>query len=153
MKRTWTDKQLIQAVADSLNIVGVIRLLGLTVAGGNHKSIKSHILRLNLNTSHFSKENQFSGLRSWIRTKTYEDKEIFIKNSKVSSLTVRRRARKTLLPYKCNGCGVSNTYNNLPLNLELDHINGTHNDNRIVNLRWMCPNCHSQTENFGSKNR
>ena len=48
-------------------------------------------------------------------------------------------------------CGLSEWING-KLVLELDHINGDHTDNRIENLRFLCPNCHSQTETFRSKN-
>ena len=56
-----------------------------------------------------------------------------------------------MLEYKCLECGIGNTYNNKPLSLQLEHKNGIHNDNRIENLCFLCPNCHSQTETFSGK--
>lgn len=44
-------------------------------------------------------------------------------------------------------------WNNKALSLQLDHINGVNTDNRVENLRWLCPNCHSQTDTYGSKNK
>ena len=52
---------------------------------------------------------------------------------------------------KCEICGCSNEWNGKPLILQLDHINGNHSDNRLENLRIVCPNCHSQTETFSNK--
>jgi len=52
---------------------------------------------------------------------------------------------------KCNACGTENTWNNKPLVLQLDHIDGDSDNNYPKNLRLLCPNCHSQTDNFGSK--
>ena len=54
--------------------------------------------------------------------------------------------------YKCEKCGLSE-WQGEPLICELHHINGDSTDNRIENLIILCPNCHSQTDNFRSKNR
>ena len=51
----------------------------------------------------------------------------------------------------CSECGLENTWNNKPLVLQLDHIDGNSDNNYPTNLRLLCPNCHTQTENFGSK--
>jgi len=56
-----------------------------------------------------------------------------------------------MLDYKCNYCGNDGEYNGKPLSLHLDHINGINDDNRLDNLRFLCPNCHSQTETYGGK--
>lgn len=54
--------------------------------------------------------------------------------------------------YKCEKCGL-NKWNGEQISLQLHHINGDNTDNRIENLMLLCPNCHSQTDNFcGSKN-
>lgn len=52
---------------------------------------------------------------------------------------------------KCEICGQLPEWNGKPLVLQLDHINGDHYDNRIENLRIVCPNCHTQTDTFGTK--
>jgi hypothetical protein len=54
---------------------------------------------------------------------------------------------------KCESCGIGPIYNNKPLVLQLDHINGNHSDNSISNVRILCPNCHSQTPTFCGKDR
>ena len=56
-----------------------------------------------------------------------------------------------MLEYKCSICGNNGVYMEKPLTLQLDHINGVNNDNRLENLRFLCPNCHSQTETFSGK--
>jgi hypothetical protein len=51
----------------------------------------------------------------------------------------------------CVECGQTNTHNNKPLVLQIDHVDGNSDNNYPKNLRLLCPNCHTQTENFGSK--
>ena len=54
---------------------------------------------------------------------------------------------------QCSICQTGNIWNNEPLSLQLDHINGINNDHRLENLRLLCPNCHSQTETFSGKRK
>jgi len=69
-----------------------------------------------------------------------------IKKKAKSRSTVRKYAIKyNVLPYECNCCGNKGNWHGLPMTLELHHINGKNNDNRIENLTFLCPNCHSQT--------
>jgi len=63
----------------------------------------------------------------------------------------RRLIAEKLLEYKCDQCGLDQFWNNKQISLQLDHINGINNDNRIENLRFLCPNCHSQTTNYAGK--
>jgi Zn finger protein HypA/HybF involved in hydrogenase expression len=53
--------------------------------------------------------------------------------------------------YKCNECGITD-WNGKDIILEIDHINGDNTDNRIENLRYLCPNCHSQTSTYKGRN-
>lgn len=69
--------------------------------------------------------------------------------SKIRSEIIKNK----LLPYMCDKCGISEWKGN-SLSLHLDHINGINNDNRLDNLRFLCPNCHSQTDTYcGKANR
>tara|TARA_R110000765_G_scaffold7963_6_gene26122 strand:+ start:152 stop:808 length:657 start_codon:yes stop_codon:yes gene_type:complete len=68
---------------------------------------------------------------------------IFIENSTAGRSTVKQHYVKTV-PYCCVICSNKGQHNSIPLTLELDHINGIRNDNRLFNLRLLCPNCHSQ---------
>jgi hypothetical protein len=63
-----------------------------------------------------------------------------------------RILKEGLLDNKCSICGIS-SWNNKPLNLELDHIDGNRINHQISNLRLLCTNCHSQTDTYISKNQ
>ena len=80
--------------------------------------------------------------------------EILVKDSKYTNMTClkQRALRAKLIDYKCAICGI-NEWLGKKIILQLDHINGDNRDNRIENLRLLCPNCHSQTETYCGKNR
>lgn len=74
------------------------------------------------------------------------------KEVSVLRMKIRKKILKeNLIPYKCAWCDLESIWNNKSITLQLDHINGINNDNRLENLRFLCPNCHSQTENFAGR--
>ncbi len=75
------------------------------------------------------------------------------KKGKVSTRRTLHRVLKHLYGYRCVECGNEGEYNGKPLALQLDHIDGNAGNNMPINLRLVCPNCHSQTETFVAKNK
>jgi len=82
-----------------------------------------------------------------------DDIHVFIENSKMARHLVKKRVvEKNLIHYSCQICSNDGNHNNLPLVLQIDHINGINNDHRLNNLRFLCPNCHTQQETYAGKN-
>ena len=81
------------------------------------------------------------------------ENELFVENSKASRNVIKRKIiRENLIEYKCKKCGIKNIWQNEEITLELEHINGINNDNRLENLCFLCPNCHSQTITNSGRN-
>ena len=81
------------------------------------------------------------------------EENIFIENSTASQKTLRDWYFKgKYTPYVCSICGQEPVWQGKELTLILDHINGINKDDRLENLRWVCPNCNQQLDTTGSKN-
>lgn len=75
--------------------------------------------------------------------------QVFCENSQVARSSLKKFIEKeAFLEKKCSICQNEGNWLGNPLTLEIDHINGINNDNRRENLRWLCPNCHSQTPTY-----
>ncbi len=139
---SWTDEQLREAVSTCSNYASVIRKLGLIPAGGNYDAIKRRIRDLELDTSHFHTSIPFHG--NWRRDPTPLD-ELLVVGRDLGSHTLKLRLfAEGLKSPACELCGWATRR---PLDgvipVELDHINGDRRDNRLDNLRILCPNCHA----------
>lgn len=80
--------------------------------------------------------------------------EILVKNSTYQNITrlKKRLVSEGIMEYKCSKCGNTGQWMGNLLVLQLDHKNGVHNDHRLENIRFLCPNCHSQTQTFSGRN-
>lgn len=152
----YIGKEKIKETIESSNsIKEVIKKVGLEPTS-NHRTFNKFIKKFSL-----EKEVEELKKRSYKeRSKRLIDKRFdlitlndFCKNSSRTTGDIKKYIIKNnLLEYKCFECGIGNVYNNKPLTLQLHHINGDNTDNRLENLKFLCPNCHTQTETYGSKN-
>lgn len=134
------------------------REFGLPDGGGTITRLRKLILENQIDISHWTGQLWSKGktsLEDERLRKTKDNSLIFTENSNASSHYVRKLILKhKLKEYKCeaDGCTVIDMWNNKPISLQLDHINGNRKDHRLSNLRWLCPSCHSQTDTFCARN-
>lgn len=149
----WTEEQLVSAVKHSRSIRQVIHALGLIPAGGNYAQIQSRISKLKLDTSHFLGMGWSKGM-PFARKAPIVLEKILVKDSSYQSFKLKRRLFEAGIKKKeCEECGWKKISEDGRLPLELDHINGDRKDNRLENLRVLCPNCHSLKSTHRGRNK
>ena len=139
----WTSDQLREAVATSRIVAEVIRKLGLVAAGGNYDQVQRSIRDLGLDTSHMTG-------RGWNKGgefRPYKERsleQVLVAGQWTASHKLKKRLfRAGLKAPACELCGWCKSASDGRIPVELDHINGDRFDNRLENLRILCPNCHS----------
>jgi len=145
-KRIWSDEGLRDVVQHSSCIADVIRQLGFKSLGRNYDTIKSAIKRLGIDISHFNKKLVTA------RSITYRTEESVFVHGEIVKKHLLKRFLMKYVPYKCFECGVESIYNDKLIVLQLHHIDGNKLNNLRTNLRFLCPNCHSQTDTFCGRN-
>ena len=142
-KRSWQIEELRNAVKTSTIYRHVLKKLGLREAGGNYAQIKKYIQEFRLEAEHFTGRSWNKSLRGLYRRSIPLEK-ILIRQSTFQSFKLKKKLfAANLKPQHCEQCGWAKQTPDGYLPLELDHINGNRYDNRLINLRILCPNCHS----------
>jgi len=132
----YTKDELIKIIGQCNNIKHVLDVLKLNKT--YHYKFKELILNNNISTDHF---------KTYYYYKSYNNKKI-ISNGNLKIKLLKEEG----LINKCAICSMLPIWNNKPITLQLDHINGINTDNRLENLRLLCPNCHSQTDTYTGRN-
>jgi 5-methylcytosine-specific restriction endonuclease McrA len=147
--RKYTEHQLAEAVKNSTSLAQTLSKLGVAPYGGNYVVLRKALRHFDLDSSHFTGQN-------WNKGKTIGPKqplERYLTNElQIQSYKLKKKLlSEGVFKKRCSNC--QNTkWLGQPIPLELDHINGDNSDNRLTNLRLLCPNCHALTPNYRGRN-
>ncbi|QNP63503.1 HNH endonuclease [Streptomyces genisteinicus] len=143
----WTREVLTPVVAASTSMCEVLRRLGLDIVGGHHTHISRRVRALGLDTSHFGTPDRAGGTR-----RRSPSAALVVQPPDRSRRVPGERLRRAMtgegVPDRCALCGTAPSWRDRPLTLEVDHVDGDWRNNRIENLRLLCPNCHAVTDTY-----
>lgn len=153
MKHRQYSRELLEAaVQHNHSLAGVLRTLGLKLAGGTHTHISRRIKAFGIDTSHFLGQSSNRG-PNHKGSKVLTGGEVFV--TRTSGYRQKARVLRRLLcesgrPYRCegHGCCLRDEWLGKALVLHVNHKNGNWLDDRLDNLEFLCPNCHSQTPTY-----
>lgn len=143
--RKYTDKQLQDAVTSSISFRQVLIKVGLVPEGGSYSTIRHRIKTLGIDTSHFKGQGWNEGTQQPLKV----DLEDYLSNKyPIRSHKLRLRLlREKIFPHQCHSCN-GTEWLGKPIPLELEHIDGNHENNYLSNLKLLCPNCHAFTPTY-----
>jgi HNH endonuclease len=147
----YTEQQVRDAVGASPSLAQALRRLGLRAAGGNFETLKKLITEYGIPTDHFDPSWT---VRDVMRRRATPLDEVLVENSDYDRRSLKRRLYESgLKRRRCEMCGQGEEWRGSRMALVLDHINGVATDNRLENLRIVCPNCAATLETHcGRKN-
>jgi hypothetical protein len=143
------SEELRTAVAESVSLAQLLRRLGRPDSDTQRALVRRWIAEEDLSTTHFLGQAHQRGRPGTTPAKRPE--EILVKHDggrRTKSALLRRALRESGVPHECAECGTGPEWLGRPMTLEVDHINGDWSDDRIENLRFLCPNCHAATSTW-----
>jgi Zn finger protein HypA/HybF involved in hydrogenase expression len=140
-----SKEQIIKTLQESTSYGEFLTNLGYSQSGNAYKFTKKYLDSIGVNYNVFTK-------KTWSNAEL-SNEEVFKINNPFDNKALKTKILKhKLLVYECAECNNTGEWNGKILSLHLDHINGDNKDNRLENLRFLCPNCHSQTPTYAGKN-
>ncbi|MEV3971043.1 HNH endonuclease signature motif containing protein [Streptomyces sp. NPDC050698] len=144
-----TPEELRSAVTASVSIAEVLRRLRRPDSGTQRGHLRRWIAEDHLTTEHFLGQAHQRGKTRPTSARRPED--VLVKQDggrRTRTAVLRRALHETGMPAICAECGVGPEWLGKPMTLEVDHINGDWSDDRLENLRLLCPNCHAVTSTW-----
>lgn len=147
MKYDWNLERIKEVIPQCINFTEVLEMLSIPRQGNNSNTLKRLLDENNIDYSHFT-----GRARVYNNTST-SISEYLSNRVKITSGKLRiKLLAEGLKENKCEICGITKWLGN-PIVCQLHHIDGNNQNNNLENLQILCPNCHSQTENYcGSAN-
>ncbi|GHA70736.1 HNH endonuclease [Streptomyces termitum] len=142
-----TAEELRDAVVGASSIAGALRLLNRPDGGRGRALFRRWVTEDGLDTAHFLGRGRQRGRTGPVRPAS----EILVRHDgrrRTRTRLLRRALRDAGVPEECAGCGVGPEWLGRPMTLEVDHIDGDWSDDRLGNLRLLCPNCHAVTDTW-----
>lgn len=141
-KYEYNKEALIEAVKDSTSYSEVLRKIGIPIQGNNGSTLKRYLEKYEISTAHFTGHQRHNAIK-YVPVTEYLNSDRTITSSKL----LYKLYREELKEPRCEKCGITE-WNGEKLTFQLHHIDGNHNNNTLENLQVLCPNCHSQTDNY-----
>lgn len=156
MKYNWNLSNIQEAVSKADSYSETLRIMNIPTSGRNADTLKRKIEEYNINIDHFTFSKQYKNGSEHLKYKEasqYLKENSNIKPSKLKEKLLKEGIKQNICENPECPCK-DGTWLYRRLVCQLHHINGDETDNRIENLIMLCPNCHSQTENFcGNSNK
>lgn len=143
----YTLEELKTAVKKSYSYSETLRNMDRRITGSAHKYVKKKIIENNIDVSHFDKKRPTNNFNKKHWTEFLIHKNI---KNRIEGKKLKRALMESGREYKCESCGIVN-WQGKELLIQIHHIDGDWKNNLPENLQFLCPNCHSQTDNFLNK--
>lgn len=154
-KEKYKKENFEKIVSESSSIKDALKKMNLRAAGGNYKVFHKYIKLYNLDISHFEERIKIyqRTLEVYKKNNKKPLNEILVENSDFSRTHLKERLyEEGIKKRECEECGQGEMWRDKKISLILDHKNGVYNDNRLNNLRILCPNCNATLETHAGKN-